>query len=191
MSESKNEYLLKISIIGSPDKLKTEFIKSFAEYQLPDHSYMHGVIINTKKIQVDDNNVKLILAETSEKEFYRKLRLSYYRGASGAVICYEKTNDGLKAATYWYNDFRKHITSSNIPVTLVCINTGSDELITSAGQLLAKQFNAKYYELTPRPKPPKSRYLDERRKRKRFLIFNKDECENIFRDITRRALETK
>ncbi len=56
---------------------------------------------------------------------------------------------------------------------LLKINLFNSDIIS------AKELNAKYYELTPKLK------------RKRFKMFNKDECENIFQDITRRALETK
>jgi GTPase SAR1 family protein len=183
--QSKNEYSLKICVIGSPDKLKTEFIRSFAERQFTDYYNTQGVAITTKKIQIDTNNIKLILAEASGKEFFGELRPSYYRGASGAVICYEKTTIGLKVVTDWYNEFRKHTPDPRIPITLVCINTGLDEITTEEGQILAKELGIKYYEWTPRPK---ERLLDKRRERKRLMA---KENEEVFREITKRALEAK
>ena len=51
--------------------------------------------------------------------------------------------------------------------------------------MLAEKLGAKHYEWTSRPK---ERLLDKRKERKRLMA---KEIEEIFRDITRRALEEK
>ena len=85
--ESKNEYLLKICAIGSGSVGKTSLIRRFAEGKFTTN-YLPtlGVDITTKKIEVDNNNVKLILVDTAGQEFFGKLRPSYYRGASACAI---------------------------------------------------------------------------------------------------------
>jgi Ras-related protein Rab-32/Rab family protein len=180
--ESKDEYLLKICVIGSPGKLKTEFIRNFAEGKFPtDYFPTLGVDITTKIIQVDENAVKLILVDTASQEFFGKSRPSYYRNASACIICFEKIKIGLKGVTDWYNEFRKHCLDPNTPITLLCFDTGAEEITTEEGQRIANELGANYYELSPRPKP---RYLDERREDAKY-------AETIFRDLTRRALATK
>jgi small GTP-binding protein len=170
-NDDKKEYLLKISVLGSPDELKTEFIRSFAEGKFDtDYTLVQGVDITTKKIQIDNSNIKLIIVDTAGKEFFGKLRPSYYRGASACIICFEKTNESLKAANEFYHDFHEHIPDPKVPITFVCIKTGADETIPSARQILAKTHKAKYYEW-----------------KKDGSIL----AEEIFRDITRRALDAK
>ena len=55
--DKKNEYLLKIVVVGIPEKPIENMIHRFTK-QNPDHL---GLSVRTKKIQIDDNNVKLIL----------------------------------------------------------------------------------------------------------------------------------
>ncbi|MHA2075853.1 MAG: Rab family GTPase, partial [Candidatus Hodarchaeales archaeon] len=76
-----------ICAIGSSDLEKTTLIRRFAEGKFTTN-YLPtlGVDITTKKIQVDDNNIKLILVDTAGQEFFGKLRPSYYRGASACTI---------------------------------------------------------------------------------------------------------
>lgn len=99
-----------MSNILTPDKLKTEFVRNFAEGKFTtNYLPTQGVDITTKKIRVDNIYIKLIIVDTASQEFFGKLRPSYYRGASGGIICYEKTEDRLNGVTSWYNEFRKHL----------------------------------------------------------------------------------
>ncbi|MFW9780070.1 MAG: Rab family GTPase [Candidatus Heimdallarchaeota archaeon] len=116
----ENEYLLKICAIGSGSVGKTSLIRRFAEGKF-EANYLPtlGVDITTKKIQVDNNSVKLILVDTAGQEFFGKLRPSYYRGASACLIMFalddRKTFDAIPD---WLAEFRKHIPDPSIPVAL-------------------------------------------------------------------------
>lgn len=63
---TKNEYLLKICAIDPPNTSKTRVIRQYTEGKFTTN-YMPtlGVDITTKKIEVDNDKVKLILVDAA------------------------------------------------------------------------------------------------------------------------------
>lgn len=148
----ENEYLLKICAIGSGSVGKTSLIRRFAEGKFA-ANYLPtlGVDITTKKIQVENNSVKLILVDTAGQEFFGKLRPSYYRGASACLIMFalddKKTFDAIPD---WLAEFQKHIpdTSNPIPVALAGNKKDLPDRKISMEEALevAKTYEMVYYE---------------------------------------------
>jgi len=126
----KNEFLLKICAIGPPDTAKTRVIRQFAEGKFTTN-YMPtlGVDITTKKIEINNNRIKLILVDTDGREFFCKLRPSYYRGASACTLFFS-LNDRTTFDTIpnWLTEFRKHIPDLKVPISLVAIHQGDKTL---------------------------------------------------------------
>lgn len=124
----ENEYLLKICIIGA-SKYKTQLVRVYAEGKFTTN-YMPtlGVDITTKKIQIGNNRVKLILVDTAGQEFFGKLRPSYYRGASACLIIFA-LNEKKTFALSWLAEFRKHIPDASIPIALIGIEEPRTEEI--------------------------------------------------------------
>lgn len=122
------EYLLKVCILGFPGELKTDWVRRYAEGKFTtDYLPTLGVDITTKQIHVNCNNVKLILVDTASQEFFGKLRPSYYRGASAAIITFDKGDrDSFKAVKKYYYEFKKYIPQVSIPITLVGFITKSE-----------------------------------------------------------------
>ncbi len=155
--EEKNEYLLKICVVGTPSELKTNLIRQFAEGKFTTN-YLPtlGVDITTKKIQVDDSYVKLIIVDAAGQEFFGKLRPSYYRGASGAIIVFESNEEGdISIPLEWIKEFRKHIPNERIPTFFVEVkseNKNQEEDIKTPSSSKLRTFfedkiNKKYYEV--------------------------------------------
>jgi Ras-related protein Rab-35 len=84
---NRNEYLIKICVLGNGDVQKTKIIRKYSEDKF-DGNYLPtlGVDITTKKTTIKGNRIKIIIVDTAGQEFFGKLRPSYYRGASGALI---------------------------------------------------------------------------------------------------------
>jgi hypothetical protein len=88
-----SEYLLKIVCLGSPLSNKTEILRSYTDGKyITDYLPTLGVDITTKRINIDNHQIKLIIVDTAGNEFFGKLRPSYYRGASGALIFFDHKN---------------------------------------------------------------------------------------------------
>ena len=174
--ESKNEYLLKICAIGSGSVGKTSLLRRFAEGKFTTN-YLPtlGVDITTKKIQVDNNNVKLILVDTAGQEFFGKLRPSYYRGASACLIMFAlNEKSSYDSIPTWLAEFRKHIPDPKIPIALAGNKKDlEDQRIVSSeeARTLAEEYNMKYHETSAK--------------------LGGEEIEKIFRGLTRSALEVK
>lgn len=148
-----DEYLLKICIVGSTD-LKTGWIRRFTTGKFTTkYLPILGVDITTKQIQVEGDNIKLILVDTAGQEFYAKSRPSYYRGASAAIIIFDKgERQSFDAIKGWIKEFHKHIPDQRVPIGLVGLITDTEEVTTKEGQALITKINMKYYESTTFPK---------------------------------------
>ncbi|MHA1977964.1 MAG: leucine-rich repeat domain-containing protein [Candidatus Hodarchaeales archaeon] len=153
-SSSDNEYLLKICAISSASTLKTEFIRSFAENKFDRNDLPTlGVDITTKKINVGSSQVKLILVDTAGQEFFGKLRPSYYRGASAAVILFDKSDPkSFDAVPNWLQEFQTFV-QPEVPMALVGFIPHSEEtpevISFEEGNTLATELNMTYFESKP------------------------------------------
>jgi small GTP-binding protein len=144
---NNNEYLLKICAIGSWDVGKTPLIRRYAENKF-DTNYLPtlGVDITTKKIILDETQVKLIIVDTAGQEFFGKLRPSYYRGASACVVFFNKNNrESFVEIPNWVNEFLKYI-QPIVPLALVGITSDSNVVSTKEAKELAKSLNLHYFE---------------------------------------------
>ncbi len=145
-----NEYLLKICAIGSGNVGKTSLIRRFAENKF-DTNYLPtlGVDITTKKIDLDEIQVKLILVDTAGQEFFGKLRPSYYRGASACLIMFALNDENsFTAIPNWRSEFQKYI-QPPVPIALAGNkNDLVDERAVSEkdARKVADELNMAYYE---------------------------------------------
>ncbi|MFX0181459.1 MAG: Rab family GTPase [Candidatus Hodarchaeota archaeon] len=147
---SEDEYLLKICVIGET-KLKTKLVRRFTKGGFEtDRLPSLGVDITTQKISIDNDQIKLILVDTAGQEFFGKLRPSFYRGASAAIIVFDKGDlKTFKTVPDWLAEFRRHIPDPTIPIAIVGIITNSEHISKEDGQELAKRLNMSYYEVQP------------------------------------------
>ncbi len=88
----KNEYLLKVMVLGHSTKLKEQLMEKFTSISMENDPYFSGFDIITYTISFDNNNVKLILVITNEDSLfdYSTSRPSGYRGASAGVVFFDK-----------------------------------------------------------------------------------------------------
>jgi small GTP-binding protein len=171
-----NEYLLKICAIGSGSVGKTSLIRRYAEGKF-ETNYLPtlGVDITTKKIQVDNNHVKLILVDTAGQEFFGKLRPSYYRGASACLIMFAlNEKKTFNAVPDWLAEFRRHIPDTTIPIALAGNKKDLEEereVSADEGRSMAETHYMMYYETSAK--------------------VGGVEIEDIFLGLTKKALSSK
>ncbi|MFX1286603.1 MAG: GTP-binding protein [Promethearchaeota archaeon] len=149
-----DEYFIKICIMGSARELKTKMVNTFVGGKFTtSHLPTLGVDITTKQIKVNDFNVHLVLVDTIGQEFFGKLRSSYFRGASAAIITFEKVNrNSFHNVKDWFNELKKHLPQATFPIALVGFISDSEEITSFEGQGLAEELNVPYYETTPTDK---------------------------------------
>jgi GTPase SAR1 family protein len=168
--EESPEALIKICVLSS-GILKRRMIGSFTNGKFDrDYYTIHGLDITTRSLQVNDQFVKLIVADPNPSEFFRKLRPSYYRGSSAVLFVFEKGDkSSFETVKYWYDEFMKYFTSS-LPMGLVGLITQPEKITFEAGQRLAVELGARYYET---------------------IVDDSKYIEHIFRDLTLEVLRKK
>jgi hypothetical protein len=162
--------LIKICLIGSASaKLKTRFIRRYADEKFDANRLPTlGVDITTKKIvNIDGSSTKIILVDTAGQEFFGKLRPNYYRGATGAIIIFDKGD--IKSFTdvpKWLKEFRDNIEEKipesikkkyyshqpppdPTPVAILGLITETEEVTLKEAQTLADQLEIAYFECLP------------------------------------------
>ena len=115
----KVEYLFKTISVGSGSVGKTSLIRRFAEGTFRE-TYIPtlGVDFATKVITLGDNTIKLVLFDTGGQELLGRLRPYYYRGANGAIVCYDITSKGtFEALDGWINEIYIHV--GKIPIIII------------------------------------------------------------------------
>lgn len=142
------ELLRKLCIIGSCPKLQVQFLQNYAK-RLFDKNHLPtlGIAMYNRHIKINNRPIKLILVYTSGKQFFEKLRPSYYRGASSVIICFDKSDrSSFYAVNDWYKEFKKYIPQASLPFALVGFLTDSDVVTSEEAQNLAEELNLSYYE---------------------------------------------
>ncbi len=146
---------MKICIIGSTS-LKTRMVQSFISGSGINHTGQ--ININSKQITIDDQVIRLILADGGGQSFFSKkniwllkrswgLKPTFYTGASACIITFGKGEKAsLEAVSDWYKEFKKNIADPRIPIALVGIINNTEEIVSIEGQKIANKLNMSYYE---------------------------------------------
>lgn len=139
-----NEYLLKIIFMGEHSN---DLVKVFAEHDFEPFVDPTGLSIMTKKIQMDNNQIKLYMVTLVHNEF-PKLLPSYYRGSSAGVFVFDKGSlNSFNTTKDYYQEFKRHIPDSYIPVALIGIVCEEGDVSTKMGQSFAESKGIDYYEM--------------------------------------------
>ncbi|MHA1227466.1 MAG: Rab family GTPase [Candidatus Hodarchaeales archaeon] len=147
---ASNDILIKICAIGSGNVGKTSLIRRYAEGKFTE-SYLPtlGVDITTKRINVNNKPIKLLLADTGGQEHFARVRPTYYKGALGSIVVFA-LNDrkSFEAIPNWLDEFSRLATRA---VALVLVGNKKDledERVVSNEEAisLAKEKNIPYFE---------------------------------------------
>ncbi|KAG0749691.1 hypothetical protein G6F57_001818 [Rhizopus arrhizus] len=114
------DYLFKVVLIGDSGVGKTNLLGRFTrnEFNLESKSTI-GVEFATRSIQVDNKVIKAQIWDTAGQERYRAITSAYYRGAVGALLCYDiSKHSTFESVSRWLKELRDHA-DSNIVIMLV------------------------------------------------------------------------
>ncbi|EIE83619.1 GTPase [Rhizopus delemar RA 99-880] len=116
------DYLFKVVLIGDSGVGKTNLLGRFTrnEFNLESKSTI-GVEFATRSIQVDNKVIKAQIWDTGNYFISTSytLNISYYRGAVGALLCYDiSKHSTFESVSRWLKELRDHA-DSNIVIMLV------------------------------------------------------------------------
>ena len=105
----KEDYKIKIIVVGDSGVGKTNLINRFASDKFDTNSKATiGVEFVYKTLKINKEIIKVEVWDTAGVERYRSITSSYYKGANGAIIVYDLTDEeSFKNVESWMNEVIK------------------------------------------------------------------------------------
>lgn len=92
-SEVKEDYKLKVVVVGDSGVGKTNLIKRFVKNSFSANSKATvGVEFISKSYRINEQVFKIEIWDTAGQERYKSITAAYYKGAKGALIVYDTTS---------------------------------------------------------------------------------------------------
>ena len=113
-------FVFKIILLGDSSVGKTHLLSRYIRGPLPRSKFPTiGVEFATKSIQAEGKTIKAQIWDTAGQERYRAITSAYYRGAVGALLCYDiSKHSTFENVERWLKELRDHA-EANIVVMLV------------------------------------------------------------------------
>ncbi len=163
----------KVVIIGDAAVGKTSLLRKFVEGKFQ-FTYLPtlGVDITTKSVVVDGKECNLLCVDTAGQEYFGRIRPGYYRGANGAIVVYDITNQkSFENIPFWIDELHKEV-KEDIPLVLIGNKRDLEDMRTvptEKGNEYATEHNMLFWELSAK-------------------VDNKETVEKVFHDLTFKML---
>ena len=117
--------IFKFIIIGDTGVGKSCLLLQFTDKRFQHvHDLTIGVEFGARLVNVDGKQIKLQIWDTAGQESFRSITRSYYRGAAGALLCYDITRrETFDHLASWLEDARQH---ANPNMTIMLVGNKSD-----------------------------------------------------------------
>ena len=109
----KEDYKIKLIIVGDSGVGKTNLISRFAEdkFELNSKATI-GVEFIYKTLKINDEIFKIEIWDTAGQERYKSISSAYYKGAKGAIIVYDITSEAsFYNIDLWLNEVKTKVTN--------------------------------------------------------------------------------
>lgn len=146
----KFDFSLKIVVVGDSGVGKTCLLLRFARDQWEGETQPTlGVEFLTKVVETEEHHIQLQLWDTAGQELFRSVTRGYYRGAAGALIVFDLTNeDSFNNVERWYQDL-KEVASPDVVTALIGNKNDLEDKRTVSyerAKKYADEHNMKYFE---------------------------------------------
>ena len=184
MRSQADFWVLKICSAGSYQVGKTSLIRRFAEGKFI-HDYLPtiGVDITTKRITVDNHQVKLVLVDTAGEEYFGKIRKTYFEGAFACIIVYDVTRyDTFEDMDRWISDFRS-VAGEEAVLSIIGNKIDLEDLrcVThNQGKKFADRYGVPFYETSAKLGGSIIPEIYEDLVRKYILLLKENETISIY-----------
>ena len=140
---------IKVCILGESSSLNQDIGRIISDRVFEaDYISVQGVDICTKKLAVNNQEINVILTIIPKNERFEKIRASFYHGAKGFLVLFDKGDSkSFEAVPYWIRNFQENIKINTIG-NIIGINTNIEEISFEQGQRLANQLCCGYKEST-------------------------------------------
>ncbi|KAH6580624.1 hypothetical protein BASA50_010551 [Batrachochytrium salamandrivorans] len=125
MASDDYHYLFKVVLIGDSGVGKSNLLSRFArnEFNMDSKSTI-GVEFATRSIEFDGKTIKSQIWDTAGQERYRAITSAYYRGAVGALLVYDISQQKtFESVERWLKELRDHADAS---IVMMLVGNKSD-----------------------------------------------------------------
>ena len=144
------EHLYKIIIIGDSGVGKSNILGRYLTNTFKqDTKSTVGVEFGSKKVTVNDVNIKLQIWDTAGQERYRAITSAYYKGSKGCFIVYDITStQTFEDVEKWYEEINK---SGDKGISIVLVGNKCDleqerKVTVEMGEEKARNLNCPFFE---------------------------------------------
>lgn len=111
---SKQDYLLKLIVIGDASAGKSSIILQYVDgYIHSSHLSTIGVDFKIKNLKYEDKRLKLQIWDTAGQEKFKHLTNNYYRNAHACIVVFDVTcRKSFENVEYWVHQFRQGSSAS-------------------------------------------------------------------------------
>ena len=121
----KELFKFKVVVIGDSGVGKTNLIKRFIRNEFKEDSKATvGVEFLSKNFLINGEIFKMEIWDTAGQERYKSITTAYYKGAKGAIIVYDVTNqNSFDNVDKWYNEIKDKASKD---INLIMIGNKND-----------------------------------------------------------------
>jgi Ras-related protein Rab-2A len=157
MASLEYKFVLKIIIVGDSAVGKSCILNQFVQnYFNPHHDFTVGVEFGARILTMQNGDkIKLQIWDTAGQEVYLSIIKSYFKGANGAILCYDITRyDTFNHIIHWLDQVKQEAKQD---CKLILIGTKCDlehkrEVSVKDGQELAAKYNMEFFETSSKTK---------------------------------------
>ena len=144
------EQLYKIIIVGDSGVGKSNILGRYINNEFKqDTKSTVGVEFASKKVKVNDVNIKLQIWDTAGQERYRSITSAYYKGSKGCFIVYDITSSQtFENIEKWYEEISK---TGDKSLSIILIGNKCDlenerKVTIEMGENKARDLNCPFFE---------------------------------------------
>ena len=142
-SNVKEEYKFKVVVVGDSGVGKTNLIKRFINDTFnKDSKATVGVEFLSKTYLINQEVFKIEIRDTAGQERYKSITAAYYKGAKGAMIVYDVTNQtSFDNVDNWANEIKEKA-ARNINLMIVGNKTDLTDKIVVTSEVATEKAKA-------------------------------------------------
>ncbi len=108
--KNNDTYLIKVLLLGDNDVGKTSIIKQFIEHEYLELSpCIIGIDFRAKKIQIENNIIKMLIFDIVAQERFRNITRIYYKNTYAIIFVYSiKDRKSFNNIKIWMEDIEKY-----------------------------------------------------------------------------------
>ena len=124
------DYIFKIIVVGKQYSGKTTLVNNYIRKELNEnYSTTIGVEFCTKTVEVNNKKVKCQIWDTAGQERFRSIISTYYRGCSGALICFDINNrNEFLEIPFWIEEIKKNNIDKKVEIVIVATKIDKKKL---------------------------------------------------------------